>query len=173
VGRLIDMKARFWDKVDKSAGPEGCWEWKAARTGNGYGAFRMPRHGKQEGAHRVAYELAHGSIPDEMFVCHVCDNPLCVNPAHLFLGTSADNTQDRSAKGRTSKGDKHIFRIHPERHARGERVGAAKLTEDQVLSIRHEYESGGVTLRDLGERFGISSVQCGNIVRGDSWAHVK
>jgi hypothetical protein len=88
---------RFWDKV-KIAGPKDCWEWTAAKDKNGYGFFRFDD--KQQKAHRVAWQLEIGPIPDEMHICHVCDNPPCVNPNHLFLGTPKDNMQDKLAKGR-------------------------------------------------------------------------
>lgn len=99
---------RFWDKVCFGQ-PDACWEWAGARKGSqGYGEFgvnRMPAT-----AHRVAWELTHGPIPDGLFVLHRCDNPPCCNPAHLFLGTHQDNMADRDAKGRVAHGDAHYTR---------------------------------------------------------------
>lgn len=106
---------RFWEKVSIVEG-DGCWEWKAARYSNGYGAFSWPVVDRRERAlaHRASYELTYGTIPPGMLVCHHCDNPPCVRPDHLFLGTNSDNMRDASVKGRTLKGDRHPFRMRPE-----------------------------------------------------------
>ena len=94
----VSLSARFWPKVDK-AGPDDCWEWNASRQGTGaYG--RIGVNGKVELAHRISYELMHGPIPDGLFVMHRCDNPPCVNPAHLSLGTRRDNMEDSMDKNR-------------------------------------------------------------------------
>lgn len=82
---------RFWEKVDRSGGPEACWPWVALTSGSGYGAFQLD--GRLQYAHRVAYEQMIGPIPPRVFVCHRCDTPSCVNPAHLFLGTEAVNCE--------------------------------------------------------------------------------
>jgi hypothetical protein len=94
---------RFWPKVDRSGGPDACWPWTATVRSDGYGMIDVG--GKMVGAHRVSWEIANGPIPvggDYHGTCvlHRCDNPLCVNPSHLFLGTNDDNTKDRDAKGR-------------------------------------------------------------------------
>ena len=110
VLREHDPKKRFWAYVDKSAGPNGCWIWTGGVQKGGYGGFRInPR--KTMRAHRFAWEITHGPIPAvnedgvEVVACHRCDTPLCVNPAHLFLGTDADNAADKVAKGRQAKGE--------------------------------------------------------------------
>jgi hypothetical protein len=93
------IECRFWAKVDKSAGADACWAWTGkARSQYGYGAFNVG--GRMVGAHRLAWELTNGVIAGGMHVCHRCDNPLCCNPGHFFLGTAQDNMDDMSAKGR-------------------------------------------------------------------------
>lgn len=142
-GMTMDMVARFWSHVDVSG---ECWVWLGCRNHRGYGLFGV--NGKCRSAHRVAYEIAHGIIPDGLFVLHRCDNPACVRPDHLWLGTHADNMNDRNVKGRTAKGERHAARIHPERMPRGEKHYLAKLTDTQVRFIR-EQEDIGVSRRAL------------------------
>lgn len=157
-------QARFWKKVAKSK--NGCWLWTASTLGkNGYGQFSS--NGKTRSAHRVAYALTRGDI-GEFCVLHRCDARLCVNPEHLFLGTLADNNADRAAKGRSSRGDAHYSRLHPEQLARGDANGNAKLTEKDVRAIR-----ASVNLQhEIAAKFGVSLSQVNRIRRGEYWRHL-
>jgi hypothetical protein len=150
---------RFWDKVEKIPFHE-CWEWTASKSGDGYGAFKIK--GKQYSAHRVSYELNHGPIPKGKCVLHSCDNPLCVNPQHLWLGTHLDNSKDKIFKGRNviTYGEKVS---HP-----GEKNPAAKLTEEIVKQIRNDYKHIKSYLL-LGIKYNIGSSQIGRIIRNECW----
>ena len=130
----------------------GCRNLSIRPDASGYPVFGWG--GKKRKAHRVAYELSRGPIPEGMFVCHRCDNRRCIEPTHLFIGTNADNTADRNSKGRQAK---------------GERSGAAKLTEAQVIQIR----SAAGTHREIAERFGVAPTTIANIRNGENWTHVK
>jgi hypothetical protein len=99
VRKLKSPEERYWGKVDKV--DSGCWLWRGAVSSRGYGNFTVRR--KQFGAHRYSYEMAHGPIPPGLIVCHTCDTPACVNPAHLFVGTDQDNVDDMMEKGRGNR----------------------------------------------------------------------
>jgi len=154
---MKSLEERFWPKVD-IRGPDECWEWLAGKMGEGYGVITQGRYdeGKRR-AHRVAWELTFGPIPDGLHVCHHCDNPGCINPAHLFLGNDAENMADSVRKGRS---------------ARGERNRHAKLTEEQVISIREEHARGNVTHMELAGKYGVTFGNIGYIVRRETWRHI-
>jgi very-short-patch-repair endonuclease len=148
--RRSQAERNFEAKVDRSRGEDACHPWTAARSGSGYGATLIG--GRQVGSHRVAWEFAHGSIPEGMLVCHRCDNPICCNPRHLFLGTTQINMNDKVTKAR---------------QAFGIRNGRAKLTAEQVEFIR--LHGGQRNNRTLGRRFGVSDTAVRLIVQGKSW----
>lgn len=163
--------ARFWSKV-AVGNRTSCWPWKGSQFTGGYGQFKAHKHNMK--AHRVAYYLGHKRDPGPYLVCHSCDNPVCCNPAHLFLGTPADNTQDSARKGRLNpqSGAKHHSHLRPDTVARGERVGGSKLTEKQVVDIRNAYKKGGVTQEELAASYGVKRETVGLIIRGKNWAHI-
>jgi hypothetical protein len=175
------LEERFWEKVDKSAGTDGCWPWTGSLDRYGYG--KIKRHGArvQTGTHRISYELCIGPIPEGLCVCHRCDVPACVNPAHLFLGTRSDNTRDMVSKKRDSRhthperyprGDEHQARKHPEYLARGEKHWCAKLTETQVREIRFRYEHGETNKSELGRQYKVRPSVIHNIIQRHIWKHV-
>ncbi len=122
-----------------------------SNAGGGYG--RKTILGRVFKAHRLAYEMEYGPIPDGMVVCHKCDNPPCVNPEHLFLGTQADNTADRHRKGRTAKGTG---------------IPSHKLDEESVRQVRVLRELG-MSQSAIGYLFGVSGSAVGYVLRGEVW----
>lgn len=158
---------RFWAKVDRR-GQDDCWLWAASRR-KGYGTMWV--NGQMAKAHRLSWELHNGPIPEGdgyhgTCVLHRCDVRSCVNPAHLFLGTNADNIADCVNKGRQSRGDKHGAAF------RGEKNGRAKLTEKKVLRIRVLYAQGGMTQERLGKLFHVGRATIGYIVQRETWTHI-
>ena len=141
---------RFWSKV---ALGDGCWEWQGANRRGGRGAFRMGGRGTpMVSAYRVAWELMHGPIPGGLFVCHHCDNPACVRPSHLFLGTAKDNAQDMVRKGRRPSNA-------------GGLNGMARLTDAAVVDIRRRYSSGEPVVA-LAREYRVSAGTVARAVRG-------
>jgi len=162
------MEARFLKYVNKIEG--GCWEWTAAKSKRGYGMFGV--NIRTVTAHRVSYELWKGPIPSGLLVRHKCDNRGCVNPDHLETGTSQDNSTDMVERGRSLKGDKNPSRLHPERVARGEQIGNAKLTYDDVVEIK-VLLGFGVSGAQLAKQFGVRTSQISRINTGQRWSHVN
>lgn len=167
------LNERFWAKVAIGAEDE-CWPWSGAAAAHGYGHVWGEKN-KNVGAHRVSWELHNGPIPDGLDVLHRCDNPPCVNPAHLFLGTATDNGRDMVSKGRanTPRGDVHGSRTKPERRPRGEASWNARLNDDLVRFVRQRYAEGGISMRQLGARVGLHHGTIGQLVRRERWAHVQ
>lgn len=143
------MNEKFWKRVDKSG---ECWVWIGPRHPTGYGEFYLS--GVFWKTHRFAWAEENGPIPAGMFICHRCDNPPCVRPDHLFLGTPGDNARDRARKGRSNR--------------RGEGNSSAKLTVEQVKAIR----IARGTQFAIARQFGISQTQVSAIRRGEAWPHV-
>lgn len=143
----------------KPGRPEACWEWSARRYPTGYGSVHVSGRKGSQYAHRIAYEAQHGPIPDGLLVCHRCDNPPCRNPAHLFLGTHSDNTQDAIAKGRW--GDRRGS-------CKGVRSPCAKLDDEKVRLIR----ASPLTITRLAADLGVAPSLIHRVRRRQSWAHV-
>lgn len=153
------LEDHFWQSILIG---DDCWEWQRGRNGAGYGL--ISRKGFKMLAHRFSYELHNGTIPDGMVVCHKCDNPRCVRPSHLFLGTMADNSQDALAKGRLkpSLSGLELGRgPHPK-----------KLCEADVRAIRAAYAQGDTTLKALGKRYDIDGSMVSRIINRQNWAHI-
>lgn len=142
---------RFWSHVEK-LGLDDCWLWGAARLPNGYG--KLNRSGKMWLAHRYAYSLMIGTIPSGLHVCHHCDNRLCVNPTHLFVGSRSDNIQDMLRKGRG-----------------GGSVGS-RFSDKNVAEVRRRFDEGD-TIKHLASAFATTAQYISAIVRGKHWKHVS
>ncbi len=154
---LVTDIHRFWSYVQKK-GPNDCWPWRRATNGK-YGRFAL-RKNELYYAHRFTYYLEYGIDPDILYVCHHCDNPLCCNPRHLFLGTQYDNLQDASKKGRLG------------RNMQGEKNGNVKLTEEKVKEIRYFLKIGIMQII-IAEMFNVTPTTILNIKKGILWKHLE
>lgn len=168
---------RFWEKVNKDGpvperqpelGP--CWIWTGSKRNKGYGAFVFSSGSEvvQGRAHRYSWQIHNGPIPDALSVLHKCDNPPCVNPDHLFLGTIADNNRDILEKGRHVRAGTY----GPGQYKRGTAHHAAKLTEELVKEIRELHATGRWSYSQLGARFGINRSAAYKIVKRLHWKQV-
>lgn len=146
----------------------GCMEWQRSIDAYGYGVGRMV--GKNVKAHRIAYLVFIGDIPEKLFVCHRCDNRKCVNPEHLFLGTNRENMLDAARKGRLSSGESHSRR-KKETCQRGSRHYKAKITESDVLEILEKRKSRSAP--SVAAEYGISDGTIYRIEAGKVWTHVS
>lgn len=158
LGRLDlpSREERFWARVDRSGGPEACWPWLRYKQKSGHG--RVWHEDRLFVASRVAWKLTHGSLAEELDVCHTCDNGECCNPDHLFLGTHTDNMQDKEAKGRGN-------------HARGAAIGLSKLSEDSVRAIR-AMRATGMRLTDIAAKFDVTPASIAKVALRRTWAHI-
>lgn len=150
-------QTRFWKKVHKGL-PDECWPWLGGLTYDGYG--RMVADNNQRiRCHRISWMLSYGPIPDHLKVLHKCDNPRCVNPNHLFLGTIAENNRDKMMKGRSSR-------------CQGTEHGRAKLNNEQVIAIREMLDSNMFTQTEIAIKFNISQGLVSCIRRNKNWSHI-
>lgn len=147
----------FLNRIDKNH-PKGCWVWTGRRHKSGYGKIRV--RGKYYATHRYFWIKYFGEIPEGLCVLHKCDNKICVNPDHLFLGTQLENVKDRDNKNRQAKGEEH---------------GSAKLTESLVREIRNLYIKGSkkAGVPALAKKFGMGKWAIYCIVNRKTWRHVS
>lgn len=171
------LPLRFWKKVRVDAAT-GCWPWTGAGTLDGYGSFYA--EGRLRRSTRLVWERLCGALGPEQLALHRCDNPPCVNPAHLFLGTNADNARDRDAKGRgriwtaeeRARVSAQVREVASRGAFRGEGNGHARLTPDTVRAIRSEYAAREGTQAEIGSKYGVSHATVSDIVRRRRWGHV-
>lgn len=136
-----------------------CWEWKGCKDKNGYGIFY--HNHKNLRAHRLSYEIHYAEPLNDLHCLHKCDNPKCVNPLHLFAGTNLDNVKDKVLKGRCFSGNQ-----------KGEKNGASKLLDAQVLKIRELYKTGNYTTLKLGKIYGVNRSTISYIVNNKTYTHL-
>lgn len=158
----MDLWTRIYSRV-KINEETGCWEWQGCKR-SGYGrtiiGSRTDGTRRTECTHRISYMLNYGEIPKGMEVCHKCDNPSCINPDHLFLGTYKDNAMDCLNKGRMY-------------NPKGEKQGRSKLKEVDVATAREEYLKGEVSSRELAKRYNVSRKTMWDALTGKTWKHVS
>lgn len=163
--QLRPLAERFWEKVDRRD-KEECWEWTGGTDSHGYGTLQIGTHDKPfpGKAHRISYELHYGSIPDGMLVCHKCDNPPCVNPNHLFVGSYSDNIEDCYAKNRRDAPPGHgkIGEDHPSSH----------FSNEQVLRWREDFPKSGMTMTSFAELHGIPRNTMVSILKRQNYKHI-
>jgi hypothetical protein len=145
------LEDKFWSQVERT---EDCWIW-TGETNRGYGVC-YPHGPRPQKAHRIAYALTYGDFDPKLFVCHRCDNPSCVRPDHLFLGTATENNADRAAKGRTTHPQPGVY-------------FAPRLSFAIAEQIRIEHKRDGVTTRQLAKKYGCSLSTIYDIVRDRAW----
>jgi len=156
---------RFWSKVQPS---EGCWNWTAAKNEKGYGVFGINRDTFK--AHRVAFILSGQEIPDGLCLLHKCDNPACVNPDHMMIGTRAENNADMCAKGRHVNGAQKTP-IEQCKYEKGEHHHNARLTAEIVLQIRND-RALGMSFSRIAAKYGIGQKHAHSIATRKAWKHV-
>lgn len=157
TARRQNSTDRFFSHVSRS---DGCWEWTGAKS-NAYGRlmwnFNDGRGAHIELAHRVSWLIHFGPIPNGLYVCHHCDNPPCIRPDHLFLGTNAENLDDMAKKGRSTQGVRNSW---------------AKLTDQSVIAMRERYATSRTTIAKLAKDYGVTQSVATKAIRGETWRHV-
>lgn len=154
---ILSVADRFWPKVDRSGDAE-CWPWKGGLYTTGYGRFSskgLAHWSVHTGAHRVAWALVNDGVRPDGCVCHTCDNPVCCNPGHLFLGSHRDNAMDRAAKGRGARGSRSPF---------------AKLSDSTVAEMRQKRFEGR-SYASLATEYGVSKSTAERTCHGKLWSH--
>jgi hypothetical protein len=154
----MTVEERFWEKVDKT-NPDGCWIWVGARSGNRAGLFAITKYNRII-PYRFSYELKYGKIPEGLFACHKCDNGLCVNPDHIFIGSQTDNMRDMSEKDRSH-------------HTHGADLHRGCLTDNDIREIRKFYHDQKLSTRKIAQMYGVGKTTIEQILNGITWAHVK
>ena len=181
--KRINTPEEFWGRVDQSTGVDSCWIWTKGKNDRGYGLASY--QGLSWKAHRLA-ALLSGMVIDDLCVLHKCDNPPCVNPSHLFVGTRGDNNRDTSRKGRMATGDRHWTRMNPESvkrgdmHytksnpelvSRGEANGMAKLRQKDVEEIRF-LRFLGLAYPEIASHYGVYRSTIQKIITRKTWCHI-
>lgn len=173
-----DIIQRFWARVEKcfhgNECQHCCWAWQGHCLASGYGTVSWKLKGapgKWDYAHRMAWSINHGAIPQGMVIMHTCDYPSCVNPAHLQLGTPQDNARDAQAKGRLMAGDRHYLRLDPEKIGYGEEAPNSSLTTEIVITIRQLYAEGWPQ-KQIADYLKIGTSAVFKIVHRQRWPHI-
>jgi hypothetical protein len=152
----VNIPEDVWKKINKKSSSE-CWEWMGCKSGDGYGAIQINK--RTYSVHRLVYELTYDKIPTGLCVCHTCDNPLCCNPKHLWVGTTQENLKDRDLKNRQS-------------YSYGELCGTHKLITQEVLEIRRLFETNQYTQKELGSKYNVSQSLISGIILKKKWVHI-
>lgn len=153
------IEERFWEKVDKTSSPDGCWLWTGCvSTNTGYGQINQGgKHGTHISAHKLSWQMVNGPKPAHLYICHRCDNHRCVNPDHLFAATQKENMEDMVRKGRKPRGVAHPHTRH---------------TNEEIRGVFDLY-AAGVVQTEIARRYGVRQTTISNILRHKTWGHLS